>query len=101
MTTLSDVTDLLSEIVAESDKAEALFAAVAEWRATNPRNYANMSGGLQLFFDAIAAAEDLRRDQESSDVEACPGCRCKPGDGRTPGCTDPDGCGYWDALHAD
>lgn len=26
--------------------------------------------------------------------EACPGCGCMPGDGRTPGCTHHDGCGY-------
>jgi len=25
---------------------------------------------------------------------ACPGCKCMPGDGRTEGCKDPDGCGY-------
>lgn len=25
---------------------------------------------------------------------SCPGCGCLPGEGRTPGCTDPDGCGY-------
>ncbi len=24
---------------------------------------------------------------------ACPGCGCEPGDGRTDGCTHPDGCG--------
>jgi hypothetical protein len=28
------------------------------------------------------------------DPEACPGCGCMPGDGKTPGCTDPDGCCY-------
>ncbi len=24
----------------------------------------------------------------------CPGCACLPGDGATPGCTHPDGCGF-------
>lgn len=34
---------------------------------------------------------DLRTDP---DTFPCPGCDCKPGEGRTPGCTHPDGCGY-------
>jgi hypothetical protein len=29
------------------------------------------------------------------DEDACPGCGCRPGDGITPGCNDPMGCGYW------
>jgi hypothetical protein len=31
------------------------------------------------------------------DPEACPGCGCMPGDGRTYGCADPDGCGFMNA----
>lgn len=27
--------------------------------------------------------------------EACPGCGCLPGDGTTPGCDHPGGCGVW------
>ena len=27
-------------------------------------------------------------------TDACPGCGCVPGDGRTEGCTDPEGCGF-------
>lgn len=27
--------------------------------------------------------------------DACPGCGCLPGQGLTPDCHDPDGCGYW------
>lgn len=29
------------------------------------------------------------------DIDACPGCGCRPGDGLTDGCEDPDGCGYF------
>jgi hypothetical protein len=29
---------------------------------------------------------------------ACPGCGCEPGDGVTPGCSHPDGCGYWEDM---
>jgi len=36
---------------------------------------------------------DLRTDDDC----ACPGCGCKPGEGRTPGCNHPDGCGYLEA----
>ena len=25
-------------------------------------------------------------------------CGSRPGDGRTAGCQDPDGCGYWEAV---
>ena len=35
------------------------------------------------------------------DPEACPGCGCGPGDGRTKGCSDPDGCGYYEALESE
>jgi hypothetical protein len=31
----------------------------------------------------------------TEEEDACPGCGCMPGDGRTKGCTDPDGCGYF------
>lgn len=34
------------------------------------------------------------RPAEPLPVEACPGCGCMPGDGRTPHCSHPDGCGY-------
>lgn len=34
------------------------------------------------------------RDREGGDIEACPGCGCLPGDGRTADCSHPDGCGY-------
>lgn len=35
---------------------------------------------------------------DAEDPEACPGCGCLPGDGLTPGCNDPDGCGYYADL---
>jgi hypothetical protein len=34
-------------------------------------------------------------DAEADDgAERCPGCGCRAGDGRSPGCAHPDGCGY-------
>ena len=53
-----------------------------------------------LVVDNTFAFEDSQGVSEwdfrikSEDVEACPGCGCKPGDGATEGCDDPDGCGY-------
>jgi hypothetical protein len=47
----------------------------------------------------LAKLED-RRDELADErvcdecAAKCPGCGCKPGDGRTPGCTHPVGCGY-------
>jgi hypothetical protein len=36
----------------------------------------------------------MPRDLTDLPVEACPGCGCMPGDGRTESCAHPDGCGY-------
>lgn len=36
--------------------------------------------------------------EKTTNLEACPGCGCLPGDGYTPGCDDPDGCGYFAAV---
>lgn len=33
--------------------------------------------------------------------DACPGCGCRPGDGRTEGCSHELGCGYWCAVQAE
>ncbi len=32
--------------------------------------------------------------QNSTESLACPGCGCMPGDGRTPTCFHPEGCGF-------
>lgn len=42
---------------------------------------------------AAAAAEEPE-DQEPP----CPGCGCVAGEGRTPGCNHPEGCGYWESM---
>lgn len=36
----------------------------------------------------------------ADDAERCPGCGRGPGEGPYEYCKDPDGCGYWEALHA-
>lgn len=35
---------------------------------------------------------------EYTNPEACPGCGCLPGEGRTNGCDHPDGCGFTRTL---
>jgi hypothetical protein len=44
--------------------------------------------------EAMLDAMEKRTDTE----EACPGCGSMPGDGITPGCDDPMGCGYHKGL---
>lgn len=53
------------------------FPTVAELEAER--------GGVEILSDT--------EGQEQS-ADACPGCGCLPGDGLTPGCDHPDGCGY-------
>ena len=45
-------------------------------------------------YDATTSLAEILQEEQ----DACPGCKCLPGDGRTPGCVDPDGCGYWAAF---
>jgi len=41
---------------------------------------------------------DMVDDDGITPADACPGCGCQPGDGVTRGCSDPDGCGFFDEL---
>lgn len=52
--------------------------------------------------DLLAIEEATALPQEElddfDDVETCPGCGCRPGDGLTVDCDDPNGCGFWRAA---
>jgi hypothetical protein len=37
----------------------------------------------------------LLLNPENEDIQKCPGCGCMPGDGYTPSCNHPDGCGFY------
>jgi hypothetical protein len=52
---------------------------------------------------ALARMSDtvLQHTADCDTTECCPSCGSKPGDGRTDGCFDPDGCGYWGAFEHD
>lgn len=48
--------------------------------------------GVPLFTPLPAAAPAV-------EDYSCPGCGCMPGDGLTPTCNHPDGCGYSRTYH--
>lgn len=52
------------------------------------------AAGHFVAFHASELEEVEEEDEIAKFPEACPGCGCMPGDGRTPGCTDPLGCGF-------
>lgn len=58
--------------------------------------------------DDVEACEHCGRPLDGSgqckkceDEFACPGCGSRPGDGITPGCNDPGGCGYWKSQESE
>lgn len=86
----------------EQVKAEYEYTANEELDA---RGY--HGPGIEQALDQVADAVDrFQVAVEGGDAaptvnpEACPGCGCRPGDGRTAGCTHPVGCGYWQAISA-
>lgn len=82
----------------EFDDAVFDVRALTTWEGAQ-RQVMDWGGRLE---DAIVAAVLNAIDQGvipggGDDAEACPGCRCRPGDGITPGCEHPLGCGFWRA----
>lgn len=49
--------------------------------------------------DATTSLEDVLAAEDRE--PPCPGCGCVAGQGLTPGCTHPEGCGYWVACRAE
>lgn len=45
------------------------------------------------FADAATMDAAILRAWAGVSSDACPGCGCRSGDGETPGCVDPIGCG--------
>jgi len=90
-----EMLDLLEEargIVADAademtyNRAKSYWIAHVTTALTNEHGY--LGGSMFTMQNTIDALRN-----EAFDVYACPGCGCMPGDGRTPGCTHPDGCG--------
>jgi len=57
------------------------------------RLFAGREGSVMFEFDVDARGVLTMSTHETLD-DACPGCGCKPGDGRTRGCSHPEGCGF-------
>ena len=82
------------------DEFDALTEALQETRDNRVDDLD--AGGDQVdmirTLDSLAAKFNISlvgSDEERGNDDACPGCGCKPGDGVTPGCTHPNGCGAW------
>jgi hypothetical protein len=55
-----------------------------------------MGGIIGLGGDPLEDAQlEVEAWQEQQESEACPGCGALPGQGLTPTCSHPEGCGYW------
>ena len=62
------------------------------------RGIGQQGGGKKRKTPRSAVARKKARgakQRRNFNPEACPGCGGLPGDGLTPGCNDPDGCGYY------
>ena len=62
--------------------------------ALHPDVHNTIQESIEAAVTLIVENWDLSDEDEEF---ACPGCKCKPGDGRTPNCTHPQGCGYFAA----
>jgi hypothetical protein len=62
------------------------------------RYAADFKPKLREALNLMAGVAMQHLDEIVDEEDACPGCGCKAGDGRTDGCKHPDGCGYFDAL---
>ena len=76
----------------EDDDQSAVIYTVKTPGASFARQLASMIAGGDLEF---TPNPDFGVDPKPElDPEACPGCGSMPGEGRTAGCNDPDGCGF-------
>lgn len=100
--TRESLMEALHDTLAENVPTDALLklANVFDgYRTRYHRTFAGMQPFARNLFDAIVeAAEFAVANDEMEAEDACPGCGCVAGDGRTPGCTHPEGCGYWEAM---
>ena len=80
--------------LAAHNVAEANYISLNH-RATNATREA---AELMVIAGRIEANERVLLTLAEDNEPPCPGCGCKAGDGRTPGCMHPDGCGYWEGM---
>lgn len=77
------ITQLANEHV--HNRANAYWIPQIKMALTNEHEYL---GG------SMCSMQDTIDEMSPSDEDACPGCGCEPGDGKTGGCVHPDGCGW-------
>lgn len=78
--------------VACAGELKEAFGGPETMRSPGPRTLRGVGlPGPSLGLDDDAPDTEL---DWVSDPEACPGCGSRPGDGITPGCDDPMGCGH-------
>lgn len=93
------VYELLADILTtmgENHRTEPDFVDILEDFATALRGCKTDSMGLGkvIYFPDVKYVDSGTDEEDSEDEFPCPGCGCVPGDGRTPGCSEPTGCGF-------
>jgi len=89
----TDAASICFEVFFGDDDEETLFELIDAAGKFEIENVDVLNQKLRVFM-AIADDDDAPADDDD-DPSACPGCGCRPGDGRTAGCTHLDGCGAW------
>ena len=104
--------EFLRELMETPETAEAVAEILGEQVEVSARSFQEegvltMNAGLVLRvgrrsfqLTVVESTPSYLREPEE-DPEACPGCGCRPGDGRTEGCHHPDGCGFWEKEEDD
>lgn len=85
-----------SEFVAATDLEQAVSDALVDGDFSfDPEHLSRLLTREMFTGTGEFAGYIVEGDEPSADdQDACPGCGCLPGDGVTPGCQDPDGCGF-------
>lgn len=82
--------DLSAHIIGEAEELRGDDVHFSD--AIHPDVYNTIQESLEAAVTLIVENWNFTDEEEVAD-DACPGCKCRPGDGRTPGCTHPVGCG--------
>jgi hypothetical protein len=81
------------EIGTRAIRIEEMLAAQAAMMRADARRRCDEFDGLPIVRDGVLHRRPVGRIALCDEC-ACPGCGCRPGDGRTEGCDDADGCGF-------
>jgi hypothetical protein len=94
---LEEIKDEIKELVEEAIGIVRSSGTRTTYETARTYWYAHILGALdkdhEFLGGSMTTMEDTIEDVEE-DQFACNGCGCKPGDGTTEGCNDPEGCGF-------